>query len=91
MKYLYTFCKKSSWFRGSVLHFKPRGHRFKSHLGYEFLSFMGAMGSNPPLVYINFSFVEITNLYHLWIFNIILDMKQAEKVLGNFGYIKTRF
>ena len=52
---------------------------------------MGAMGSNPPLVYINFSFVEITNLYHLWIFNIIPDMKQAEKVLGNFGYIKTRF
>ena len=49
------------------------------------------MGSNPPLVYINFSFVEITNLYHLWIFNIILDMKQAEKVLGNFGYVKKDF
>ena len=51
---------------------------------------MGAMGSNPPLVYINFSFVEITNLYPLWIFNIILDIKQAEKVLGNFGYIKNK-
>ena len=52
---------------------------------------MGVMGSNPPLVYINVSFVEIVNLYDLWIFNIILDMKQEEKVLGNFGYIKTRF
>ena len=42
------------------------------------------MGSNPPQVYIIFSYVELNNLYHLCLFHIIIDSKQVRKVLGNF-------
>ena len=38
---------------------------------------MGVMGSIPPWIYIIFSYVEFINLYHLWVFHIIIDMLEA--------------
>ena len=41
------------------------------------------MGSNPACVYIIFSYVESNNIYHLCVFGLITDLKQAKNVLGN--------
>ena len=38
-----------------------------------------------------FSYVESCNLHHLWVFGLITDLYQAEKVLGNFVGIKIEF
>ena len=76
------FCKKPPWLSGRVLLLKPRGPEIKScksQLFSVFFFFWTGEGSNPPWVYMIFSYVESNNLYHLWVFGIITDLYQAEE------------
>ena len=75
------------------IHVQRSGVQTPLQPGFFLFSYMGqmVMGSNPPWICTIFSFVESNNLYHLWVFGLITDLYQAEKVLGNFVYIKTEF
>ena len=59
---------------------------------FSVFSFSGQVRVQTPLEFTwFFSYVESYNLYHLWVFGLITDLYQSEKVQGNFVGIKIEF